>query len=238
VTGSAPISAAILAGGFGTRLRAAVPGIPKVLAEVRGRRFIDYLLMQLARANVRSVVLCTGYLGDQVEEVLGGSYEGMHLSYSRELEPLGTGGALRFALPKIKSEHVLVLNGDSYCDVGIDEFMRWHIDRASDATILLSEVEDTRRFGSVEIDEGGRVRQFREKIEAGGRGWVNGGLYLIRRNRIKEIPSRRPVSLEREIFPQWVGRGLHGFRAPGRLWDIGVPESYALANAEFAVGRL
>jgi len=238
VSGSAPISAAILAGGFGTRLQAAVPGIPKVLAEVRGRRFIEYLLLQLAQTKVRSVVLCTGYLGDQVEEVLGHNYEGMNLSYSREFEPLGTGGALRFALPKIESEQVLVLNGDSYCDVWIDELTRWHADRASDATLLLSEVEDTRRFGSVDIDDEGRVLQFREKTETNGRGWVNGGMYLIRRTRIEAIPVGRPVSLEREIFPQWVGRGLHGFRGRGRLWDIGVPESYALANAEFAVGRV
>lgn len=234
---SASISAAILAGGFGTRLRATVPGVPKVLAEVRGRPFIEYLLMQLSQASIPSVVLCTGYLGDQVEEVLGNSYEAMNLSYSREFEPLGTAGALRFALSKMSSEHVLVLNGDSYCDAQLDGLVRWHINQASDATILLSEVEDTRRFGRVDVDENGDVLQFLEKAETSGRGWVNAGMYLIRRAWIESIPSSRPISLEREIFPQWIGRGLHGFRGRGRLWDIGVPEAYALANAEFAVGN-
>lgn len=228
------MTAAILAGGLGTRLSSAVPGKPKVLAEVGGRPFIEYLLDQLRRAGARSVVLCTGYLGDQVEASLGENYQGITLSYSRETKPLGTGGALRLALPMLDSNTVLVLNGDSYFAARLDSCARWHIERQSQATILLAEEEDTRRFGRVDFDGNGQILQFREKTETRGKGWVNAGIYFLQRDLIETIPAHRAVSLEREVFPHWIRRGLNCFCSPGRLWDIGVPEAYKEANAEFS----
>ena len=109
------VTAAILAGGLGTRLRSVVKDRPKVLAEIRGVPFLTYLLDQLAAAGVRDVVLCTGYMGEQVRSAFGDSYGGMCLSYSQESSPLGTAGALRLALPLFKSSSVLVMNGDSFC---------------------------------------------------------------------------------------------------------------------------
>ena len=113
------IEAAILAGGLGTRLRSVVPDRPKVLAEIGGRPFIEILLDQVAAAGIRTAVLCTGYLGDQIEARLGTRRGPLALRYSREVEPLGTGGALRLALPMLASDTVLVLNGDSYCDADL-----------------------------------------------------------------------------------------------------------------------
>ena len=103
------ITAAILAGGQGTRLRPVLADRPKVLAEVMGRPFLSYLLDQLSSAGARKVILCTGYMGDMVQEVYGGTYKSLHLLYSREDEPLDTGGALRLALPLIDSDCVLVM---------------------------------------------------------------------------------------------------------------------------------
>lgn len=232
----ADVTAAILAGGLGTRLRSVVPDKPKVLADIRGRPFIEYLLDQLAGEGVKSVVLCTGYLGDQVEELLGTNYRNMKLTYSREPSPLGTGGALRLALPQLESDPVLVLNGDSYCDARLDALAAWHAARNAQATILLTKTDDTRRYGRVRVNGEGRILQFEEKAATSGPGWINGGIYIIRHELIDAIPKHCAVSLEREIFPDWIGRGLHGFCSDGYLWDIGVPDAYARANTEFSPG--
>src|SRR3989344_3076938 len=111
------ITVAILAGGLGTRLDSVLPDQQKVLAPVNNHFFLQYLLNQLNEAGFKKVVLCTGYLGDQVERSLGKKYKNINLAYSRENTPLGTGGALRLALPKLKSETILMMSGDSFCNV-------------------------------------------------------------------------------------------------------------------------
>ncbi|MCX5919044.1 MAG: sugar phosphate nucleotidyltransferase, partial [Deltaproteobacteria bacterium] len=120
------ITAAILAGGLGSRLRPVVADRPKVLAEVGARPFIFYLLDQLAAVRVRQVVLCTGYLAHQIRDTLGETYGPMNLLYSQDPSPLGTGGALCFALPLLESETVLVLNGDSFCEANLRAFCLVH----------------------------------------------------------------------------------------------------------------
>jgi D-glycero-alpha-D-manno-heptose 1-phosphate guanylyltransferase len=225
--------AAILAGGLGTRLRSIVPDKPKVLAQISGRAFIEYLLDQLAAAGITTVVLCVGYKGEMVQQHLGTDYRGMKLLYSQETTPLGTGGALRLALPLFNSESVLVMNGDSYCDANLGSFAAWHSAQHSPATLLLAQTDDTRRYGRVD-EERGKIVSFQEKADTTGPGWVNAGLYLLSRQFIESIPAERVVSIEREVFPAWIGHGLHGFQSDGRLWDIGVPEAYASALKDFA----
>lgn len=109
------ITAAVLCGGQGTRLRPVIGDLPKCLAPVAGKPFLNYLLEHLHRWSIEKVVLCTGYGGQQIEDFYGPDYAGMPLLYSREDEPLGTGGALRQALPLLDSDPVLVLNGDTFC---------------------------------------------------------------------------------------------------------------------------
>ena len=232
----ATVTAAILAGGLGTRLRAVVADRPKVLAEVRGRPFLTYLLDQVAGAGVRETLLCTGYLGEQVRGAMGDSYRGMRLAYSQEASPLGTGGALRLAAPLLRSSCVLVLNGDSYCQADLGELWRRHCESQAAATILLARVEDTRRFGQVQTDEGGRVLRFEEKGGEGGAGWIYAGVYVMDRGILDSIPAGRAASLEKEVFPAWIGRGLCGHRGGGRFLDIGTPESYREAEEFFAGG--
>jgi len=227
------ITAAILAGGLGTRLRSVVPDRPKVLAEVAGRPFVFHLLDQLAAVRVRQVVLCTGYLAHQVRDTLGETYGPMNLLYSQEPSPLGTGGALRLALSLLESETVLVLNGDSFCRANLRAFSLVHRLRGAKVTLLLAEVTDTGRFGWVELDGEGRITGFREKGKANGSGWVNGGIYLIDRSLLQTIPPQQTVSLEQDLFPAWIGRGFYGFRSEGRFIDIGIPESLAGAETFF-----
>jgi D-glycero-alpha-D-manno-heptose 1-phosphate guanylyltransferase len=230
------VTAAILAGGLGTRLRPAVADRPKVLAPIGGRPYLTYLLDQLAGASVRNVVLLTGFAADQVRDALGDSYRTLRLSYSVEPAPLGTAGALRHALPHFASSSVLVLNGDSYCDVDLAAFRWLHERRASEASLVLARATDAERFGQVRVSRDGQILQFEEKGTPSGPGRINAGIYLLRRGLIAELPPG-PVSLERDVLPGWVaGRRVYGYRHDGRFLDIGTPESYAEAGDFFAAG--
>ncbi len=230
----ASITAAILAGGLGIRLRAVVTQRPKVLAQVRGRPFLAYLLEQLAAFGFKDAVLCTGYLAEQIRAAFGETYGSLHLTYSQEPEPLGTGGALRLALPKFRSEVVLVMNGDSYCEVDLRELWAWHGARGASATLVLTRRRNTSRYGRVEMAADGAISSFAEKGEVRGAGWINAGIYLLSRQLLKNIPAKRSVSLEGEIFPAWIGRGLYGYQGGGRFLDIGTPQAYAAATRFFA----
>jgi NDP-sugar pyrophosphorylase family protein len=228
------VAAAILAGGLGTRLRPVVADRPKVLAPVAGRPYLTYVLDQLASVAVREVVLLTGHGADQVRDALGDSYAGMSLVHSAEPSPLGTAGALRQALPLLAAPTVLLLNGDSYCDVDLASFGRFHRDEAAGASMVVARASDASRFGQVRLGAGGCVARFEEKGATAGAGWINAGVYLLERPLIEEIPSGRPASLERDLLPRWVaGRRLRGFRCRGRFLDIGTPPSYAGAESFF-----
>ena len=228
------VTAAILAGGLGTRLRPTVADRPKVLAEISGRPFLTFLFDQLLHAGIRRVVLCTGYLGEQVRAAFGDSYGSLRLFYSQETLPLGTAGALRLALPLLGSESVLVMNGDSYCHMDLPAFWAWHCGRRAAASLALTQLRDTGRYGRVEIDAQGEVLNFDEKGNGTEPGWVNAGVYLIERSSLLTIPAKGVVSLERDVFPTWIGYGLYGYRTKGRFLDIGTPEDYAEAQGFFA----
>ncbi|WP_298438369.1 nucleotidyltransferase family protein [Geobacter sp.] len=227
------ITAAILAGGFGTRLRSLVSDKPKVLAAVNGRPFISYLLDDLALAGVRRVILCTGYRGEQVEAELGAAYRGMKLSYSLETSTLGTAGALRNALPLIQDDRLIVMNGDSYFETDLPSFADLHREKGATCSMALAHVPDTARYGRVELDENQAVQHFVEKGEGQGPGTINAGIYLFERRVIDKIPPHREVSLERDVLPTLVGNKFFGFPGTGRFIDIGTPESYREAERFF-----
>src|SRR5215471_9426710 len=180
------MTAAILAGGLGTRLRSVVADRPKVLAPVAGRRFLAYLLDQLADAGFTEVVLCTGYLGEQVRDAFGEHWRGLHLHYSQEPTPRGTAGALRFALDAIDSREVLVLNGDSFCDVDLRALTAFHQSNDAAATIAVTGVADISRYGAVRVREDSTVEGFAEKGSSGP-GLINAGVYILDRELIASI---------------------------------------------------
>jgi NDP-sugar pyrophosphorylase family protein len=230
-------TAAVLAGGLGTRLRPAVGDLPKVLAPVRGRPFLAHLLDRLAAAGVRRTVLLTGYRAGEVRAALGSEHGGMALDYFEERSPLGTGGSLRLALPHLDSPTILLLNGDSYCGLDLAAFAASHRDRGAGASLALIRVDDAGRYGRVRTS-GGRVTAFAEKQAPGRPGWINAGVYLIERRLAEAIPAGRPVSLERELLPVWVAQShVFAHRAMGPFLDIGTPESYAAAEEFFADGH-
>ena len=227
------LTAAILGGGQGTRLRAVVADRQKIVASVAGRPFLMRLLDQLADAGLRRVVICTGYKSEQVAEMAGREYRGMSLRYSPEPSPLGTAGALRNALPLFESDPVLALNGDSLCEADLAAFWRAHRERNACGSLVVREVADPRQSGRVSFDAAGAVTSFVEKGASVGPGWINAGIYLLGRALLESIPADRPVSLERETFPAWIGRGLAAFPTAGKFLDIGTPESYAAAQKMF-----
>ena len=232
--GLANITAAILAGGRGTRLQSVLADRPKGLAPVRGRPFLSYLLDQLVAAGVQEVVFCTGYRGEQIRETFGDDYRSLRLLYSQEDVPLGTAGALRHASSFFKSESVLVMNGDSFVDANLRDFWNWHRGLGAVATMMVIKVQDSGRYGRVQMDTGGHLIGFREKGEDHGPGWINAGIYLFRRAFLEGIAAGGVVSLERDVFPAWIGHGLYAYRNHGGVLDIGTPEAYASAESFFA----
>lgn len=232
------ISAAILAGGLGTRLRLVVADRPKVLADVCGRPFLAWLLDRLVNEGCSEIILCTGYLGDMVETTFGSSYRDCPLIYSREPSPLGTGGALRLAMPKFRNEHVLVLNGDSYCGADLAAFCDFHERLNADVSIVVAPVADCSRYGRVQTDAAGRVDAFCEKDSLDhSPGQINAGVYLIRRELIAELPTGQSVSLERDAFPAWTSRSFWAYVVDAEFLDIGTPESFRQA-ASLKLGRV
>lgn len=224
----------IIAGGLGTRLGGALGNLPKTLAPVAGRPFLAHLLEQLASAGIGRVVLCTGHGGDMIEDFVAAKEQPLKVLCSREPEPLGTGGALRLALPLIESEVALVMNGDSYVDTDLAPIVEHYGSSASDAAMVLVCVNDTSRFGSVRVDDRSQITEFLEKRPGGGPGLINGGVYLLSADLIAAIAPDKPVSLERDLFPVWLETGLQGYPVDTGFIDIGTPASLAEAEAFFA----
>jgi NDP-sugar pyrophosphorylase family protein len=231
----------VLAGGLGTRLRAAVADRPKVLAPVLGRPFLDHLLRLAAEQGVREAVVGAGHLGEQVEAfVAAGEWGSLRVRCVREEAPLGTAGALRFAAGAAGiAGPFLAMNGDTFLGADLRDLVRWHAERpGAVATMALAQVPATDRYGAVDVDDRGAVRAFREKEPGGGPGWINGGVYLLEPAALAGVEAGRAASLERDVLPALVGRGLYGCPFPGAPFlDIGTPEDYARAAAVLAGAR-
>lgn len=224
------VSAIVLAGGRGTRLQAVVADRPKPLALVAGRPFVTYLLDQLVDAGICNAVLSTGYLAEQFETEIGPKYHDLSIAYSQETEPLGTGGAIRFAadeagLPR-EVEHVLVMNGDSYCAANLEAYIEWHIASGHDVSLLLARVEDASRYGTVMSGADGHITAFLEKQPEQVAGNINAGIYLFRREMLGQFPPG-PSSIERDLFPVWIQQWqVKGWVTDAQFIDIGIPSDY------------
>jgi len=226
------MEAIVLAGGLGTRLKQIVPDLPKPMAPIAGRPFLEILLTALARKGFTRVVLSLGFMADKISAHFGDRYAGMALAYEVEQQPLGTGGAIRAALLRCAADHVFVFNGDTYLDLEVDELEElWQ--RSRRPVIVVREVPDTARFGRVEMN-GGQVTAFLEKGMA-GTGLINAGCYVLPRRALEAFPLGQNFSIETEYLAKELGRiYFDGFVTCGRFIDIGVPEDYARAQIELA----
>ena len=228
------IRAFILCGGAGTRLRPVFADEPKSMALISGTPFLQLLLDRLKCQGVDDVILGTGYMAEKIENYFGGGSKfGIRLRYSREDEPLGTGGALKLAEPFI-SDPVLVLNGDSYVEWNLIPMLELFRAKNANMVVVLHTVADVTRYGSVALGQDGRVTHFIEKGIRTGPGLINAGVYLLRKQFVRELPAGTAISLEREIFPRLLDRRIYGLICTGLFIDIGIPEDFKRAQALLA----
>lgn len=219
--------ALLLAGGFGTRLGELTKETPKPILPIAGKPFLKYLLWNLKRHGITRVLISTGYLADKIEEALGdGSAFGMELGYLVEKQPLGTGGATKFA-SEYMDEEFFVLNGDTLYDVNY-----WAVFAAlgpeDELAMALRPVADVARYGEA-IFENGRVTGFTEKGRSGP-GNINAGIYFLRKSTLIRLPEGKS-SIENDLFPLLAREGkLAGIESNGYFIDIGLPETLAEAN--------
>jgi mannose-1-phosphate guanylyltransferase len=234
------MQAVILAGGAGTRLRPLTARIPKPVVTLVDRPFIAFMLEWLELHGVDDVILSCGFLAESVRTVLGdGTAHGIRLRYVDEPEPLGTAGAIKHA-ESLLDERFLVCNGDVLTDMDLGGQIAQHERTGATATLALISVEDPSAYGLARLGEDGAVREFFEK-PAGAEAneeLVSAGAYVLERSVLDLIPSGRPVSIEREIWPALIGNGLYGYAASGYWLDIGSPQGYMQGSFDIIQGKL
>jgi NDP-sugar pyrophosphorylase family protein len=223
--------AVLLVGGLGTRLRTVVPSAPKPLALVGNRPFLELLIRQLGSQGIRSLIMCTGYLADQIESEFGdGSGLGVTIEYSKEPEPLGTAGAVKFAESFLQGvPDFLVMNGDSFLELDLNQLIQLHRTHGGLATMAVVSVENAGRYGTVHVDSDNKVTAFCEKTGSDSPGLINAGVYVFSPAILELIPAG-PVSLENDIFPRLLDEGVYASREQGVFVDIGTPADYAHAQ--------
>ena len=222
----------ILCGGQGKRLQSVVFETSKVMADVSGRPFLDIVIAHLKKQGIRRVILCTGHMADQVEEYYRKNPQGLKFEFSRESDPLGTGGALENAQYFIESDPFLVFNGDSFCAVDLNAFWDFHQSKLARASVVISRAPsgDTSSFGKIFLDDDAKVLGFREKETGHGEHGVNAGVYCFNEDVFSFMPEIKRFSLEYDLFPSLAGKGLYGFCVGQEFYDIGTPERYEEAK--------
>jgi len=233
-------SAIILAGGLGTRLRDTVPDLPKPMAPLNGRPFLEYQLDYWIAQGVRHFILSIGYRSEAIVSHFGETYGGASLEYAVETEPLGTGGGLLLAMDLLRGDDAfLLLNGDTFFEVNLGQLAAFHSARRSDWTLALFCTREVGRYMGPTVDRDGRILSLRSEMGNADR-LANGGVYLVSPTiiRTSNVLARQRVSLEDEIMPGALAAGgrFFGLECQGRFIDIGVPEDYRRA-ATFVTGR-
>ena len=221
--------AIILCGGKGTRLKEVVNDVPKPLAPIDGIPFLSILMKYLKAQGIERVILATGYMHEKIENLYGNCYEGMEIVYSIEHNPLGTGGAIANALRKIKSENVLVLNGDSVIKFQLNEIKKQFSEIKFHSLLILKPMERVERYGAVKTFEN-RVTAFEEKSFK-EQCLINTGVYILNKEIFNDKAENEVFSFEKDFLEKEVEKGsLFGMECKGFFIDIGVPEDYAAAQ--------
>ncbi len=227
------MEAIVLAGGFATRLAGRLEGVPKSMAPIAGRPFLEIVLEQLRSAGCTHVVLAVGHLHNVIQSHFGAAFNGVRIDYSIESTPLGTGGAIRQALAQTTEESVLVLNGDTFLQVDYGEMMRFHLSEGATATIAVVQRSDISRYGGVVIEDK-RIVGYEEKGRSGP-GWISAGVYVLPRNPIWPPTLGEKFSIEHDFFaPEITRLRPAAYKVDGYFLDIGIPEDLDRAQTELA----
>lgn len=241
------IDVVILCGGFGTRLRSVVNDRPKVLAKIGNRTFIDILIDNIKIYGFKNIILCVGYLKDQIKNHFNNNYKDYNIRFSDENTPLGTGGALKNAMSLINSDPFMVMNGDSICKTNYQDFYNFHINKNAILSMVLTKSKMHQDFGNVILDQSQRIIKYQEKEninyikdEMGNKDkyLINAGIYLMRKDIFSYMPNNDQFSLEYDFFPKLIDKNnsgdtinsinnkCFGFITECELIDIGTPERY------------
>lgn len=227
------MEAIVLAGGLGTRLKRVVADVPKPMAPIAGRPFLEILLGSLAQKGFNQVVLSLGYMAENISDHFGSRFAGLNLAYVVEDTPLGTGGATRLAAEVCAQDHVFVFNGDTFLDLEVEPLEhQWQSKRYP--IVVGREVADTTRYGRLVVD-GDRIISFAEKGIAGP-GLINAGCYVLATDALAQFPLNKPFSIETDyLVPEVVRATVGVFETEGMFIDIGIPEDYIRAKTLLAV---
>jgi mannose-1-phosphate guanylyltransferase len=237
VTGTT--DAVILVGGQGTRLRPLTLSAPKPMLPTAGVPFIEHQLSRIRAAGITHVVLGTSYRSEVFESYFGdGSGLGLEMEYVTETEPLGTGGGIRNVAGSLRGDTVMVFNGDVLSGVNLVNLQAEHRDNDADVTLYLTRVSDPRAFGCVPTDADGRVTAFLEKDPDPVTDQINAGTYVFKREVLEQIPTGRPISVERETFPGLLAAGARVFgHIDSTYWrDLGTPGDFVAGSNDLVRG--
>jgi len=228
------MEAIILAGGFGRRLKNLVNDVPKSMASVNGKPFLEYLLNFLSGQGIQKAILSVGYMNTTIQSHFKNYYKSILITYAIEEEPLGTGGGMLNALKNVEGSRAVVLNGDSMFRIDLHALQNLHEVNNADITLALRYLEDTSRYGSVHIDQAKQIVGFTEKQPDSGPGYINGGIYLINKEFFVANQFPEKFSVEIDCFEKHYSRSrMFGYPARGYFLDIGIPEDYMRSQDEF-----
>lgn len=226
------MEAIVLAGGFGTRIQSVVADVPKPMAPVAGKPFLYYILHKIVKQRIKRIVLAVGYKRESIINHFGSNFESAEILYSVEDEPLGTGGAIRKALQSAEGDDVLIINGDTYFDVRLNELLSFHQQGSFDLTMSLKPMENFDRYGTVLVDNK-KVVGMVEK-QPSDKGLINGGVYVIKRSLLNKYPVNTKFSFETDFLEKEINNiEIGAFISEGYFIDIGIPEDYARAQKEW-----
>lgn len=220
------MKAIILAGGSGTRLQSIIRDVPKPMAPIDGRPFLEFLIKRLVNSGTTEIILSIGYLHDKIIDHFGdGSLFGASISYCIESEPLGTGGAIRESMKMLDAETALIMNGDTFTSVDTDSLASFHSNMKAMVSMVVVPISDASRYGTVLVTPEGRVKLFTEK-QAAGYNLINSGTYICNRS-LLDLFSTGNVSFENDILPIIINKGLLAAQIQDVPFiDIGIPEDY------------
>jgi len=228
------MQAIILAGGFGTRLQAVVKEVPKPLAPISGKPFLFWLITYLQKQGVTNFIFSLGYLHNQFEDFLKQEFPNLKYDCVVEKEPLGTGGAIKYCLEKTIEKNIIIINGDTFFNLNIKDFLQFYQDTNSDCSIALTPMQNFDRYGSVTLDNYNNVLEFNEKKYC-KEGLINTGVLLLNKSvfikKTQHLP--RNFSYENDFLEPNISQiKVTGYIAAGYFIDIGIPEDYYKADVE------
>ncbi len=224
--------AIILAGGLGTRLRSAVPELPKCMAPINGIPFIAYVINYLQEQGIEKFILSLGYKSDIIIDFINQQYSSTNFKYSIEKEPLGTGGAILLACQQTTSENIIITNGDTLFKVKLNQLSEVHHQLNATCTLSLKPLENFERYGVVELNKNNTIISFKEK-QFYKKGLINGGMYALHVGSFlqKKLPEK--FSFEKEYLEKdYLNGTMYGSIQDEYFIDIGIPEDYIKAQKE------